>query len=71
MLVGDLLPDATPEILRATGFYRNTLTNTEGGANGEEFRVAAVLDQTATTGTAWLGLTLNCSQCHSHKYDPI
>ena len=70
-LAGDLLPGATLEQRVATGFHRNTLTNTEGGTDPEEFRVAAVVDRTNTTGTVWLGLTVGCAQCHTHKYDPI
>jgi len=70
-LAGDLLPEATLEQLTAAGFHRNTLTNTEGGVDQEEFRVAAVIDRVNTTGTVWLGLTVACAQCHSHKYDPI
>ena len=52
-------------------FHRNTLTNTEGGTDQEEFRVKATVDRANTTGTVWLGLTVGCGQCHSHKYDPI
>ena len=70
-LAGDLLPDATLEQKVATGFHRNTLTNKEGGVDQEEFRVAAVVDRVNTTSTVWLGLTLGCAQCHSHKYDPL
>lgn len=70
-LAGDLLPGATLEQKVATGFHRNTLTNKEGGTDQEEFRVAAVIDRVNTTSTVWLGLTMGCSQCHSHKYDPI
>lgn len=70
-LAGDLLPDATLAQKTATGFHRNTLTNTEGGVDREEFRVLAVIDRVNTTGTVWLGLTIGCAQCHSHKYDPI
>ncbi|QDV36788.1 PSD1 and planctomycete cytochrome C domain-containing protein [Tautonia plasticadhaerens] len=70
-LAGDLLPDASPDRLTAAGFHRNTLTNTEGGVDAEEFRVAAVIDRVNTTGSVWLGLTVACAQCHTHKYDPI
>ncbi len=70
-LAGDLIPGATLAQKAATGFHRNTLTNKEGGADQEEFRVAAVIDRVNTTGTVWMGLTLGCAQCHTHKYDPI
>jgi len=70
-LAGDLLPDATPGQLIATGFHRQTLINTEGGVDQEEFRNKAVVDRVVTTGTTWLGLTVGCAECHSHKYDPI
>ena len=55
----------------ATGFHRNTLTNREGGVDPEEYRVAAVVDRVNTTGSVWMGLTIGCAQCHTHKYDPI
>lgn len=70
-LAGDLLPDAGLMEQLATAFHRQTLTNTEGGTDKEEFRVEAIFDRVATTGTVWLGLTVGCAQCHSHKYDPI
>jgi hypothetical protein len=70
-IAGDLLPDAKEEQLVATAFHRNTMTNTEGGTDDEEFRVAAVKDRIATTMQTWMGLTLGCAQCHSHKFDPI
>ncbi len=70
-VAGDLLPDATPEQKIATGFHRNTMINTEGGTDPEEYRVAAILDRVETTGTVWLGSTIACAQCHDHKYDPI
>src|SRR5262249_22823027 len=57
--------------LLATAFNRNTMTNTEGGVDGEEFRVAAVKDRIDTTVQVWMGLTMGCAKCHSHKYDPI
>jgi len=68
---GDLLPNPTPQQIIATCFHRNHLTNGEGGRDPEESRVDYVLDRVNTMGTAWLGLTLGCCQCHSHKYDPI
>lgn len=70
-LAGDLLPNATLEQRIATGFNRNTKTNDEGGGDDEEYRTKAVKDRVATTGATWLGLTLMCAECHSHKYDPI
>jgi hypothetical protein len=70
-IAGDLLPDATTEHLVATGFHRNTMTNTEGGTDDEEFRVAAVKDRADTTMQVWMGITLGCAKCHNHKYDPI
>ncbi|MCC6585763.1 MAG: PSD1 domain-containing protein [Bryobacterales bacterium] len=70
-LAGDLLPKPAQDDLIATGFHRNTMTNTEGGTDDEEFRDAAVKDRVAVTGQVWMGLTWGCAQCHSHKYDPI
>lgn len=70
-LAGDLLPDASPMQRLATAFHRQTLTNTEGGVDQEEFRIEACFDRTETTGTVWLGLTVGCARCHSHKYDAI
>lgn len=70
-LAGDLLPNATPEQIAATGFHRNTLKNLEGGVDQEEYRVAAVVDRVNTTATVFLGLTMGCCQCHDHKYDPL
>jgi mono/diheme cytochrome c family protein len=70
-LAGDLLPDATISQQMGTGFLRNTLSNREGGAELEEFRVNQVVDRTATVATTWLGLTMACAQCHDHKFDAI
>ena len=70
-LAGDLLKNASAEQKAATGFHRNTLTNKEGGADQEQFRVEAVVDRANTTAKVFLGLTLGCAQCHDHKYDPI
>lgn len=68
---GDLLPDATADQILATCFHRNHMTNGEGGRHPEESRIDYVIDRVNTTGTVWLGLTLGCTQCHSHKFDPI
>ena len=70
-LAGDLLPNATREQKVATGFHRQTLINKEGGVDQEEYRNKAVVDRVDTTGAVWLGLTVGCAECHSHKYDPI
>jgi len=70
-LAGDLLPEATLEQRMATAMHRNTMTNTEGGTDDEEFRVAAVKDRVDTTLQVWMGLTMGCAKCHNHKYDPI
>lgn len=70
-LAGDLLPHATLAQRVATGFHRNTKINDEGGGDAEEYRTKAVKDRVATTATTWLGLTMACAECHTHKYDPI
>ncbi len=70
-LAGDLLPNATPDQIVATGFHRNTMLNEEGGIDPLEFRFHAMTDRVATTGVTWLGLTVGCAQCHTHKFDPI
>jgi len=70
-LAGDLLPEPTKEQLVATGFHRNHMINGEGGRIAEESRVDYVMDRTETTGTVWMGLTLNCCRCHDHKYDAL
>jgi hypothetical protein len=70
-LAGDLLPEPTLDDLIATNFHRQSQNNGEGGADDEEFRVAAVMDRVATTWEAWQGVTMSCVQCHSHPYDPI
>jgi hypothetical protein len=70
-LAGDMLPGATLDQKVATGFHRNTMLNEEGGIDPLEYRFYAMVDRVATTGTTWLGLTIGCAQCHTHKFDPI
>ena len=70
-LAGDLLPNATTDQKLATGFLRQTLSNREGGADPEEFRVKQVIDRTSMIGEIWMGLTVGCAQCHDHKYDAV
>lgn len=70
-LAGDLLPSPSDDQLLATAFHRNTMTNSEGGTDDEEFRNVAVVDRVNTTMQVWMGLTMGCAQCHTHKYDPI
>ena len=74
-IAGDLLPEAhpqkNPDPLIATGFHRATPTNVEAGTDQEEGRVNQVFDRVNTTGAVWLGTTLECAQCHNHKYDPF
>lgn len=70
-MAGDMVESPTIQQLIATGFHRNTLVNQEGGTDDEQFRVEAVVDRVNTVGSAYLGLTVGCAQCHQHKYDPI
>ena len=70
-LAGDLLPDPTKEQILATGFNRNHKITEEGGVIDEEYRVEYVVDRTNTFGKAIIGITMECAQCHDHKYDPI
>ncbi len=70
-LAGDLLPNPTKSQLLATGFHRNTVINEEGGVDPEQARVEQVMDRVSTTSAVWLGLTVGCAQCHTHKFDPI
>ncbi|WP_404305180.1 PSD1 and planctomycete cytochrome C domain-containing protein [Neorhodopirellula lusitana] len=70
-LAGDMLPDATDGQRLATAFNRNHRQNAEGGALADEFFVENVIDRVETTGTVFLGLTMGCTRCHDHKYDPI
>ncbi|MFN7766066.1 MAG: PSD1 and planctomycete cytochrome C domain-containing protein [Planctomycetaceae bacterium] len=70
-LAGDLLPDGGVMARLGTGYLRNTLSNREGGADLEEYRVNQVRDRVQSVGTTWLGLTVGCAQCHDHKFDPL
>ncbi|MFQ5731632.1 MAG: DUF1549 domain-containing protein [Planctomycetaceae bacterium] len=70
-LAGDLLPDATISQKVASGFNRNTRYNEEGGADPAEWRVEYAKDRVRTLGQVWLGMTVGCAECHSHKYDPL
>lgn len=70
-IAGDLLPNPTEAQLIATAFHRNTMTNNEGGTDDEEFRNAAVVDRVNTTMSVWMGTSMACAQCHTHKYDPL
>lgn len=70
-LAGDLLPNATLDQKIASGFNRNNPINFEGGAIPEEYRTNYILDRIDTTATTWMALTVRCTQCHDHKYDPL
>ena len=70
-IAGDLLPGSTHEQKIATGFHRCTTVNVEAGVDQEENRTNQVIDRVNVTGTVWLGTTLECCQCHDHKYDPF
>ncbi len=70
-IAGDLAEHPSLDDRIATAFHRNTMTNTEGGTDDEEFRVVAIKDRVDTTMQVWMGLTAGCAKCHSHKFDPI
>jgi hypothetical protein len=70
-IAGDLLSNPTPAQRVATGFHRATTCNVEAGVDPEENRVNQVIDRVNTTATVWLGTTLECAQCHNHKFDPF
>jgi len=70
-IAGDLLPGASQHQLVATGFLRNSMINEEGGIDPEQFRMEAMFDRMDAIGKSVLGLTIQCAQCHSHKFDPL
>jgi len=71
LLAGDLLNDARKDELIATAFHRSTMSNDEGGTDDEEYRIASVMDRVNTTFEVFQGITMACTQCHSHPYEPI
>ncbi len=70
-IAGDLLPNPRTNNYIATGFHRNTMNNSEGGVQNEEYRNAAVIDRVNTTWEVWSGTSFSCTQCHGHPYDPF
>jgi len=70
-IAGDLLPDATQDQIVATGFLRNSMINEEGGIDPEQFRMEAMFDRIDAIGKSILGVTIQCAQCHNHKFDPL
>ncbi|HEY1378304.1 MAG TPA: PSD1 and planctomycete cytochrome C domain-containing protein, partial [Gemmataceae bacterium] len=70
-VAGDLLPNATQDQRVATGYLRNSMVNEEGGIDPEQFRAEAMFDRMDAIGKGVLGLTIQCAQCHDHKYDPL
>ena len=70
-LAGDLLPNATQDQIVATGYLRNSMINEEGGVDPEQFRMDAMIDRMDAVGKGILGLTIQCAQCHDHKFDPL
>ncbi|HRH60323.1 MAG TPA: DUF1549 domain-containing protein, partial [Chitinophagaceae bacterium] len=70
-IAGDMLPDATKEQILATGFFRNHKYTEEGGVIPEEYRIEYLVDKTKTYGKGIMGITIECAQCHDHKYDPF
>lgn len=70
-IAGDLLPNATQDQIVATGFLRNSMINEEGGIDPEQFRMEAMFDRIDAIGKSMLGVTIQCAQCHNHKFDPL
>ncbi|MFM7316449.1 MAG: PSD1 and planctomycete cytochrome C domain-containing protein [bacterium] len=70
-LAGDLIPNARDDQRVATGFLRNSMINEEGGIDPEQFRMEAMFDRMDAVGKSMMGLTIQCAQCHNHKFDPM
>jgi len=70
-LAGNELPHPTQDQIVATGFLRNSMINEEGGVDPEQFRMEAMFDRMDAIGKAMLGVTIQCAQCHNHKFDPL
>ena len=70
-IAGDLLPNATQDQMVATGYLRNSMINEEGGIDPEQFRMEAMYDRMDAIGKGILGVTIQCAQCHNHKFDPL
>src|SRR5678815_2462884 len=70
-IAGDMLPGATQDQIVATGFLRNSMLNEEGGIDPEQFRMEAMFDRMDAIGKGILGITIQCAQCHNHKFDPL
>jgi mono/diheme cytochrome c family protein len=70
-IAGDELPNATQDQIVATGFLRNSMVNEEGGVDPEQFRMEAMFDRMDAIGKSILGITIQCAQCHNHKFDPL
>ena len=70
-IAGDLLPNPTQDQIVATGFLRNSMINEEGGIDAEQFRMEAMFDRMDAIGNGMLGITIQCAQCHNHKFDPL
>ncbi len=70
-LAGDMIPNSTPAQRVASGFMRNGMTNDEGGADPDEYLNKYIVDRVNTFGATWLGITVGCTECHDHKYDPM
>lgn len=70
-IAGDLLPGAGQSQTIAAGFLRNSMINEEGAIIAEQFRMTEMFDRIDCIGKSVLGLSTQCAQCHSHKFDPL